>query len=104
MSKLVKNAKRAILILVSLVGLILVIHLAYAAYSGTKRLLGPETVFESVTATGTITFGTSATDGSLKFYCHDNPPTCDAAARGQIYCDDSESRLKYCDGTSWTTL
>ncbi len=98
MSRLTKNIKKAILILVSLIGLILLTHLAYSAYSGTKRLLTSESRFENVTATGTITLGTSGTDGSSRFYPHDNPSTCNADSKGTLYYDDSEDRLKLCDG------
>lgn len=106
MSRLIKNTKRAILVIVALPVLILVIQVAQAAFSeaGTKRQLGSESRFEGAEATGTITIGASETDSSLRFYPHDNPPTCDASAKGILYCDDSESKLKLCNGTEWTAL
>ena len=99
-----RRVKRAIFIFLALIAIILIIHLVYAAYSGTRRLLGPESRFENATATGTITIGDADTNGSLQFLCNDSPPTCNADTKGMIYCDDSESRLKLCDGTAWTAL
>jgi len=84
--------------------LFLVVYLAYAAFSGTKRRLGPETIFDNATVKGGITLGSSLTEGSIKLTPVASAPTCDGDNEGKLYVNSSDHVVYLCDGTSWSSI
>lgn len=81
-----------------------VVYLAYAAFSGTKRRLGPETVFDNATVKGGINLGSSLTDGSIKLTPVGNAPTCDSNNEGKLYVNSTDHVVYLCNGTSWNSI
>ena len=84
--------------------LFLVVYLAYAAFSGTKRRLGPETIFDNATVKGGITLGSLSAEGSIKLTPVASAPTCDGDNEGKLYVNSSDHVVYLCDGTSWSSI
>lgn len=82
----------------------LVVYLAYAAFSGTKRRLGPETIFDNATVAGGITLGSSLAEGSIKLTPVASAPTCDSNNEGKLYVNSSNHVVYLCNGTSWSSI
>lgn len=105
-----KISKKKIFFAILLLPIVfLTVHLVYAAYTyNVKRELGATTgVITEADApkfTGTMQIGKAATTGYLYLYPNDSPPTCDSNAEGTIYADDSENRLKLCNGSDWVLM
>ncbi|MCL5676121.1 MAG: hypothetical protein M1120_03280 [Patescibacteria group bacterium] len=90
-------------------GIILVLitaaaYLVYAAFSGTKRNLGSNTVFNNVTIAGGVNLGSLAADGSIKMKPTTPPPKPCSANEGTLYTNSTSHIMYYCNGTSWTSL
>jgi len=82
----------------------LVVYIAYAAFSGTKRRLGPGTIFDNATVAGGINLGSSLTDGSIKLTPVASAPTCDGNNEGKLYVNSSDHVVYLCNGTSWSSI
>jgi len=82
----------------------LVVYLVQAAFSGTKRRLGSESIFDNVTVEGGINLGNSLTDGSIKLTPVGSAPTCDNNNEGKLYTNSSDHVLYLCDGISWNSI
>lgn len=81
-----------------------VVYLSYAAFSGTKRRLGPESIFDNVTVEGGITLGSSLAEGSIKLTPVAGAPTCDSSNEGKLYVNSSDHVVYLCNGTSWNSI
>lgn len=81
-----------------------VVYLAYAAFSGTKRRLGPESIFDNVTVAGGINLGSSLTEGSIELTPVASAPTCDANNEGKLYVNSNDHVVYLCNGTSWSSI
>jgi len=84
--------------------LFLVVYLAYAAFSGTKRRLGPESIFDNATVKGGITLGSLSAEGSIKLTPVASAPTCDGNNEGKLYVNSSDHVVYLCNGTSWSSI
>lgn len=82
----------------------LVVYLAYATFSGTKRRLGPESIFDNVTVKGGINLGSSLAEGSIKLTPVASAPTCDSSNEGKLYVNSSDHVVYLCNGISWNSI
>lgn len=83
-------------------------YLVYGAFTyNVKRDMSSVSTITDIAApsfTGIMQIGKSGTNGYLYLYPNDSPPTCNAGAKGTIYADNSENRLKICNGSKWVWL
>ncbi len=73
------------------------VYLVYAGFTySTKQDMGSISTI--------IDVANPSFTGSIAIQANDSPPTCNAGAEGVIYADNSENRLKICNGSKYVWL
>ena len=92
-----KKIYKKIILVFTVTAAILGVYLAYAGFThSTKRDMGSVSTITNV-ANPSFT-------GSIAIQANDSPPACNAGAEGVIYADNSENRLKICNGSKYVWL